>query len=347
MYLADLELLLIELPAGDGAVRSMLVRLVDDTGREGWGETRCLWTAGQLAARRKSLLAVLAGRAMHDVEALLADVALGNPLLAAGIEMALWDLIARAARQPLCHLWGGAFRVSVPLSVRLWPGTIENVLHQVRTFAAQNLSQQTIVGSGNVYADVQLVTALYEACAHRVSFRLDGRGLYDLAAAEQICHLLPPASVSCLLDPLPGDQVDLVASLAGRSQVALACGATIDSAADVARLGRSGSVSTFVLDPLRLGGLLRTRSAAATADAHGAGAGIRLLGTSGLALAASLHLAASTPALSGGHECSYPKLHDDILTEPLHTDQGLLAVPLAGGLGVSVDRDKVDWYQIM
>ena len=39
MILADLELFLVELPAGGHAVRTLLVRLIDETGREGWGET--------------------------------------------------------------------------------------------------------------------------------------------------------------------------------------------------------------------------------------------------------------------------------------------------------------------
>src|SRR5690606_9679103 len=135
----------------------------------------------------------------------------------------------------------------------------------------QAITQQTIVGSGNVDADLQLATALHESCAHRVQFRLDGRGLYDLAGAAQLCRRLPPASVACLLDPLPADLADQTASLVSRSRVALGCGGAVGSPADIARLGRSGLIASFVLDPLRLGGLLRTRSAAAVAEAHGAG----------------------------------------------------------------------------
>jgi L-alanine-DL-glutamate epimerase-like enolase superfamily enzyme len=96
---------------------------------------------------------------------------------------------------------------------------------------------------------------------------------------------------------------------------------------------------------VRVGGLARARWCAAVADAGGMSAGLRIDGTSGLAVAATLQLAAATPSFVGGHECSHPKLHDDILVEPLRTVDGMLAVPMAAGLGVQVDREKVERYQ--
>ena len=38
-------------------------------------------------------------------------------------------------------------------------------------------------------------------------------------------------------------------------------------------------------------------------------------------------------------------LHDDILTERLRVVDGMLVVPSAPGLGVEVDRDKIERYQ--
>src|SRR5947209_615482 len=114
MHISDLELFIIELPGSGGAVRSLVVRLAADTGLEGWGEMRKAWRAGELAARRGALLSVLAGREVFDVESILALDALADRALACGLEMALWDLIARAARQPLCHLLGGGYRGRIP-----------------------------------------------------------------------------------------------------------------------------------------------------------------------------------------------------------------------------------------
>jgi len=66
----------------------------------------------------------------------------------------------------------------------------------------------------------------------------------------------------------------------------------------------------------------------------------------GVAVAAMLHLAASTPAFSSCNECTYYQLHDDVLTEPLEISHGMMAVPQGAGLGIEVDRAKIEKYQV-
>jgi glucarate dehydratase len=59
-----------------------------------------------------------------------------------------------------------------------------------------------------------------------------------------------------------------------------------------------------------------------------------------------LQLAASTPAFSSCNECAYHQLQDDLLTEPLEILDGMITVPQAPGLGVEVDRGKLERYQV-
>ena len=346
MNISDLEFYLIELPASGGAVRSLLVRLSTDNGREGWGETRKSWRAGELAARRKGLLAVLAGREVYDVESILALDALADRAVACGVEMALWDLIARSARQPLCHLLGGGYRRRVPLSVRLPAGAPETAVQWARAFSAQAIQSQVITGSGSLAADLKLVSSLCEACGDRVQFRFDGRGKYDFGGALQLCAELEPDSVQFVLDPLVGGRPAPISMLHSQSRVALGVFEGLARPADVVHLARSGAASFVVVDPVQVGGILRARQCAVVAEAAGLAASLRIEGTSGLALAATLQLAAATPSFISGHECSYPILHDDVLAEPLRTVDGMLAVPSGPGLGVEVDRDKIDWYEV-
>ncbi len=76
MIISDLELFLIELPSSEGPsnevpLRSLVVHVISNSGTEGWGETRKAWRLSELPARRKALLAVLAGREAHDLAAIL------------------------------------------------------------------------------------------------------------------------------------------------------------------------------------------------------------------------------------------------------------------------------------
>ena len=63
-------------------------------------------------------------------------------------------------------------------------------------------------------------------------------------------------------------------------------------------------------------------------------------------VAAMLQLAASTPGLSTSNECAYPRLDADILDEPLECFDGMLAVPQGPGLGVEVDRARIEQVQV-
>ncbi len=346
MRLTDLEFFLVELPASGSAVRTLLVHLTSESGLEGWGETRPLWNPGQLSAWRTSLLAVLAGRSIYDLESILAVDTLADPALACGIEMALCDLIGQAAGQPLCNLWGGAYRNRIPPAIPLWAGNVEQIIHWARTFAAGGIHTQTISASGNLEADLQIVAALSDANLPRVRFRLDTRGNYSAPLAAKLCGELQPGSVEYVIDPTSNDALAWLPRVQASSQVPLACYSAISSSADLFHLARGGQFQLAVIDPVRVGGLSRSRACAAVAQAAGLPAELRLHGTSGLALAATLQVAAATPAFGGAHQCTHPLLHDDLLCEPLGVAEGMLCVPQSPGLGVDVDRDKVDWYQV-
>ena len=55
MKICDVELTLAEIPRNDGRppVRSLLVCLVTDSGREGWGEAPLRWRADELQDRQR------------------------------------------------------------------------------------------------------------------------------------------------------------------------------------------------------------------------------------------------------------------------------------------------------
>lgn len=344
MNISEVELFAIELPARIGPVRSLLVRLQTDTQGEGWGETRASWPKTTLAARRRGLAAVLVGRSMFDVESILALDALADRALACGVEMALWDLIARAARQPLHHLLGGAYRSSVPLCARLPAGSSEMLAGWSRALAAQGIASQILTTTGSVDDDWQLVSAVRDACADRVQLRLDARCRYDLRSAMQLCERLETNSVQFVVDPVSAPDAERLAIVGSSARVLLGASEGLQCPADIMQLARTQAASYVMVDPVLVGGLARTRDCAAVAEAAGMAPTLRIEGTSGLAVAASLHVAAATPGFISGHGCSYPHLQADILAEPLRVVDGLLSVPTAPGLGVEVDRDKVERY---
>jgi glucarate dehydratase len=353
MRIADLEFQLVEVPRPASGypgqlppVRSLLVRLCTDDGREGWGEGAVAWRPSELLPRREFLLPVLAGRSIFDTEELHAVEALASPPLRAAVEMACWDLVGKIAGQPLCRLWGGEYRQRIPVAARLngrWPARLAWL---ARELSAHGYLAQVIALTGEAALDRQIVGEVREAVGDAVQLRIDAQVCLTNETARNFCREIEGRQVQCLIDPLAARELYPTAALARQTNVPLGLWRAVRSPADLLNVVRSEAVSHAVIDPEQLGGIAAARACAQI----GAAAGLTLMLGSrpslGLATAAMLHLAAAMPGLTAAHESSYHSLSGDVLVEPLAVTDGMMTVPHCAGLGVEVDRGKVERYSI-
>ena len=310
MTLSDLEFYRVEIPCtGQHApIWSLVVRLATDSGMEGWGEACVPWRPYELAARRDALLPVLTGQSIFDIEDLLARESLSSAPLRSALEMACWDLVGRAARQPLCHLFGGAYRDRISLAARLSGKSAEQVVHQSRELAAKGFHCQILTSSGQFEADRKTVAALREAAHERTELRFDAAAQYDMDAARDLCTELEGDGLAYLIDPLRTLELGQVASLRRQTSVPLAVCRSIHSPADMLALVRCGAARFAVVDLQAVGGMVAARKCAAVTEAAGVVASLSAGPSLGIAVAAMLQLAASTPGLSSCNECSYHQL---------------------------------------
>jgi L-Ala-D/L-Glu epimerase len=347
MKIHDIELFLAAVAQGESSAptRSLLVRLTTASGLEGWGETSLGWRTGELSARREALLAVLAGRSVFDIEELHTLDALSPASLRSAVEMAVWDLLGRVLRQPLCNLLGGYYRRRVPISIRLAGFHAKNVAHVSRELAEQGFHTQTLASSGRGDEDLKNVKSIREMVGDRVELRLDGQGRFDMETARDLCAGLEFEDVQFFLDPLSAPELHAMASLGRQTSVPLAARRAIRGTADVLTAVRCNAAPFVEIDLEQVGGIVPARACAAVAAAAGI---VPLLGgrtSLRIAAAAMLHLAAAIPAFSTSNEIASRQLRDSVLTESFEIADGMMAVPQGHGLGVEVDRMKLDRHQ--
>ena len=347
MKINDLELYLVAFGRGDAAAatRSLLVRIATATGLEGWGESGVNWRVDELPARREALLAVLAGRSIFDIEELHIIEALAPAPLRAAVEMAVWDLLGRVLRQPLCNLWGGYYRRRVPVSMRLWGHKAGRTAQIARELADQGFHTQTIAASGRPEEDLRTMASVREMAGDRVELRFDGMGRYDLETARELAAGMEEYDLQFFLDPLNTRELHPVASLGRQTSVPLAVWRGIGSPADVLTAVRYNAAPFLVVDPEQVGGIVPSRACAAIALAARV---VPVLGSRpsvGIATAAVIHLAAATAAFSASNELVSGQLRDTVLVDALQVTDGMIPVPQTPGLGVTVDRAKLERYQ--
>ena len=348
MRISDIEFYLVSLDAraASHSAQSLLVRVATESMLEGWGESQVSSTAGQLEGQRQAVLAALVGHSIFDVEEALSLDAMADPALACAVEMAMWDLIGRATEQPLCHLWGGAYRRRIPLAIRLATDPPDSTVRHARELAEHSLATQIITSCGEVLGDVAAIAQVREAAGDRACLRLDGASQYTVEEARDLCSQLEDDSLQFFLDPLSADHADELAALSRQVHVPLGVSATIARPADVAAMSRSRGPQHVAIELPRVGGIARARECATVATACGLSPSLGRCVSGGVALAAMLQLAASTPGLSLANECTFHERRDELLIEPLEISDGMMTLPQAPGLGVEVDRAKVEQLQV-
>jgi len=353
MKIADLEFYLLDSsrggldPARGGptAGRSLLARLSTADGRSGWGESKTAWRANEIAARRAAMLPLLAGHNAYNIEELLEIEAVAPSPARAAIEMACWDLVARSAGQPLYRLWGGEYRPRVPLAIRLPAVEPERAAQLAHDLAARGFQTHVVRARGNVEEDLAVVTAVRQAIGDRLSLRFDGYGLFSAEDARDLARKLEPYGLQFFLDPL-ATGIDGFASLARQTAVPLAASASIHSPADVLALARSGAAPHVEIDIAQVGGLWPARKCAIVAAAAKLPITLGGAGGLGVGLLAALQLAASTPNVALPLACESYQLHEDVLQGDLQVVDGMIAIPQGPGLGMEVDRARIDTYLV-
>jgi len=360
MQIDELEFYAVEVARrmSDRPVRSLLVRMTTASGLEGWGESPIDGPVAWFEARREAVAAVLAGRSIFDIEELHTLRVLADRTLRCAVEMACWDLVGRTMGQPLCHLFGGGYRSWIPVAVRLsaerpdHSQRPDHIVQLARELAEHGFHCQIVPSTGRPESDLQTLLAVRQGVGDLAELRLDGAARYDIAQARQLCSELESVGLRFFLDPLcrvdskEGASLEEIASLGRQTNLPLAVWRAIGGPADVLAMVRCGAAPYVVIDLGQVGGLNPGRKCATVAEAAGVTVLLGGRPSLGIATAAMLQLAASAPTFSSSNECAYHQLQDDVLADPLEIVDGMIGVPQSPGLGIEVDRAKVERYQV-
>lgn len=358
MQINELEFFPVEVARrmSDRPVRSLLVRMTTTSGLEGWGESPIDGPVARFEARREAVAAVLAGRSIFDIEELHTLDVLDDRSLRCAVEMACWDLIGRAMGQPLCHLFGGGYRSWIPIAVRLSAEHPDHIVQVARELAEHGFHCQIVPSTGHPDRDLQTLLEVRQGIGDLAELRFDGAARYGITQARQLCGELEAVALRFFLDPLDsaapneaglhGAGLEEIASLGRQTNVPLGVWRAIGGPGDVLAMVRCGAAPYVVIDPGQVGGLTPGRKCATVAEAAGVTVLLGGRPSLGIATAAMLQLAASAPTFSSSNECAYHQLQDDVLADPLEIVDGMIGVPQSPGLGIEVDRAKVERYQV-
>ncbi|MGO2034940.1 MAG: glucarate dehydratase family protein [Brevibacterium sp.] len=274
-------------------------------------------------------------------------------------EVAALDIQGQSYGVPISSLLGGQVRDEVPFCGYLFykwashPGSSEDAWGPALDPAGIVAQAERMVSEfgftalklkGGVFAPDQEAAAI-EALAQRfpgMPLRIDPNGVWTVDTSIAIADRLGER-LEYLEDPTPG--LEGMAEVRSRVSQPLATNMYVVAFDQIAESVARGSVDIILSDHHFWGGLQRSKLLAGISETFSMSLSMHSNSHLGISLAAMLHLGGSTANIDYACDTHWPwkNQEDDVVAgSPFAIRNGSIAVPTAPGLGVRLDRDKLD-----
>lgn len=286
------------------------------------------------------LLPAVVGKEWEDAEALAGLYAKlkRNNFAKAGLEIACWDLLARAHGRPLHAMLGGT-RAEILSGVSLGvEERIEDLFALIDQYLGEGYRRIKLkIAPGK---DVGVVAQVRERYPD-VPLMADANSAYTLADAPRLKEL-DQFGLTMIEQPLAHDDIVDHAALQAQLQTPICLDESILSVDDARKALQLGSGRIINIKVSRVGGLLNAKRIHDYCRARGVPVWCGGMHEFGVGRAANLAIS-SLPGycIPGDVSGSDKYYHEDLVEPAIRAVGGAIPVPAGPGLGYAVDEERV------
>jgi muconate cycloisomerase len=337
----------------------LLVKLHTDAGIVGIGEVSAtpIWSGEDQVTAAHFIDTLLAPQligqdptAIERLSIVIERALARNPFTKAAIEMALWDILGKAAGLPIYRLLGGPARefVTTKFSVS---GVAPERAAEIASWAVEQGFRAMKVKVGiEPDEDVARVRAVRAAIGPEIKLGVDANGGWSPRVAIQTIRRLYEFDIAFAEQPVAPLDVAWLADVRRQVAVPVMADESVYTLQDAMAIVRADAADVLSIYIGKGGGIGPARKVAAVAEAAGLTCTIGSNLEMGVASAAMIHLAMATPAIGAeDFPCDIlsPFYYEgDLLAEPLPITAGKARPHERPGLGVELDDDKVEFYRV-
>lgn len=336
--------------ARDG-VTDVVVRIETDDGLVGFGEACSGADVASIVAAIEAMAPFVVGSDPWNRDAVqhvlythgLWQFRAGTANFAwAGIDMALADVAAQAARVPLYKLFGGLRRSEVSYFFYLSRGSSEELAAQCAVGLAAGFETFYLKVGVAPAADLAMVAAARSALGPGPRLRLDANASWSLPEAVRNLAAMAEHDIDLIEQPVREDPIEQLAELRARVPIAVCANEGLWSEADAYARIRARQADVYCFSPYWVGSLGAFQRLAHVAELEGLQVCKHTHGELGIAATACQHLLLTLPNGVEGHQQTAHVMAGDVLEQPLPIASGpRWGVPEGIGLGVVPSTDLI------
>ncbi len=341
---------------------AVLVKVVTDEGLVGWGEAhhgRCPGaiaklidtTLSELVLGMDALDVVSVWKRVYKMQLSSHGMGAAAALALSGLDIALWDIRAKAAGMPLYRLLGGG-----PNPVKAYAGGIslgwqapEALAEEALAYVARGYRALKLRCGDTPARDVARVEAVRDAVGPDIDILVDANTNYSIDDFRRVAPAFEACTIGWLEEPFPPHDHGLYAEAAAKTSVPLAAGENHYTRFEFTRMIEDGAVRYAQPDLSKTGGVTEGMRIAAMCSAWKLSFNPHTSAT-GINMAVSIHALASVD-MPGYYEADVAKhnpFRDHIGgTADALDEQGCVRPLEAPGHGIAVDEAFVDAHPLI
>ena len=192
------------------------------------------------------------------------------------VDIALWDILGKAAGKPVYALLGGQTKSRIPVyASRLYSGPLQELAAEARRYKDEGYRAMKLRfgwgpadGAAGMQRNLELVRTVRQAVGDEVDVMVDAYMGWTLDYAKRMLSLLEPFHLRWLEEPVIPDDIRGYAELKSCARIPIAGGEHEFTVYGFRELLEARALDYIQFDTNRVGGITQARKIAALAEAY-------------------------------------------------------------------------------
>jgi L-rhamnonate dehydratase len=192
------------------------------------------------------------------------------------LDIAIWDLLGKATKQPVYRLLGGRTKPRIPVyASRLYSQKLDTLAAETTKYRDQGYRAMKmrfgwgpVDGATGMQRNLELVRTIREVVGDEVDIMADAYMGWNLDYARRMLPLLEPFNLRWLEEPVIPDDIRGYAALRSAGRVPIAGGEHEFTLYGFRELLEARALDYIQFDTNRVGGITQAHKIAALAEAH-------------------------------------------------------------------------------